>query len=298
MVQVGLAIAVFFAGEALRRVAARSKLVARALSSQLAFEAFYRTHPPRPFLYYVFYPLFFPYWMFAREARHEFLLFKGYTAASLVFLAGSLVVQYLVNFPPELSLADFVPIATGTFLVELVVVLVFLMPIVTTVVHYHVTAAPKRLAVLLLVAIASVSVAIWRLELRRDPVVSFATRIRVTLRTAARPPAAVQAQERALRAAWKVLPKEKADVERDGKIEGDVLDAAHAALRTFYKNDEAQAFDLWYTRSGKTAIMVVYFEARPGHDPIWLAMNGAGAIVHEPRLLPRNAFTAMWKATR
>ncbi|MGH7294916.1 MAG: hypothetical protein ACRELB_08285, partial [Polyangiaceae bacterium] len=94
------------------------------------------------------------------------------------------------------------------------------------------------------------------------------------------------------------LPKQKGEVETDGKIEGAVLDTAHAALGPFYKKDEAQAFDLWYTRSGKTAVLVVYFEARPGHDPIWSAMYGTGAIVHDTKHLPPNAFKAMWKATR
>ena len=298
MVQVGIALAAFFAGEALRRLAARSKLARWALSPQLQFEAYYRAHPPRPFLYYVFYPLLFPYWTVVRDARSEFLLFKGYTVASFLLLVASLVLQFLRSFPPELTLRDFAPIATGTFLVELFVVLMFLMPIVTSVVHFHTTHAPKRLAALLLVALVSVSVAVWRLELRRDPIVSFATRIRVTLRTAAKPVAAQQAEERALRAAWKVLPKEKGDVESDGKIEGDVLDAAHDALGPFYKNDEAHAFDLWYTRSGKTAILVVYFEARPGHAPIFLGMYGTGAVVRDPKYLPRNALAAMWKATQ
>jgi len=52
-------------------------LVGRLLRRQLAFETYYRKRPPRPFLYYVFYPLLFPYWLINREARSEFLLFKG-----------------------------------------------------------------------------------------------------------------------------------------------------------------------------------------------------------------------------
>jgi hypothetical protein len=296
--QVALAMAAFFAGEAVRRLAARSKLASVLLSSQLEFEAYYRANKPRPFLYYVFYPLLFPYWLVVRAARDEFLLFKGYTLASLVLLAGSLALQFFRSFPPELTVKDFLPIALGTFAAETIVVLMFLMPIVTSVVHFHLLGAPRRLSALLLVGFVSVSVAVWRLELRRDPVVSYATRIRVTLRTAAKAAAAQKAQEDALRAAWKVLPKEKAEVEGDGKIEGVTLDAAHQALQPFYKPDEAQAFDLWYTRSGKTAVMVVYFEARRGHDPIWSAMYGTGAITHDVKHLPPNAFKAMMKATQ
>ncbi len=84
LIQIGVGLGAFFAGEALRRVAARSRLVEKALSSQLAFEAHYRAHPPRPFLYYVFYPLLVS--VLARGGatpRREFLLFKGYTLVEL-----------------------------------------------------------------------------------------------------------------------------------------------------------------------------------------------------------------------
>jgi hypothetical protein len=298
LVQVGLALAVFVTGEAVRRMAERSKLAGRFLGNQLAFEAYYKQYRPRPFLYYVFYPLLFPYWVAVPEARREFLLFKGYTLASFALLLVSLGVQFVRAFPPELGVRDFLPIAGGTFLVETGVVLMFLMPIVTTVVHFHHERAPARLAALLVVGFVSVCVAVVRIERRRDPIVSYATRMRVNMRTAARPRLAAEAHALALRAAWKVLPKERADIDSDGKIEGDVLDAAHEALRHYYKDDEAQAFDLWYTRKGKTATMVVYFEARRKLDPIWLAMSQTGATMHDPKQLPKGAFGAMWKATQ
>jgi hypothetical protein len=312
LVQVGFALGVFFAGEAVRRLAARSKLAARFLGNQLAFEEYYTQHRPRPFVYYVLYPLLFPYWLSVGEARREFLLFKGYTLASLALLFLSLLAQYLRAFPPELGLRDFLPIAGWTLLVETAVVLMFLMPIVTTVVHFHQERAPWRLAALLLVGFVSVCVAVVRIERRRDPIVSYATRMRVNMRTAARPREAAQAQVVALRAAWKALPKDDGtsealprrglhqdeDIDSDGKIEGSVLDSAHEALHTFYKDDEAQAFDLWYTRKGKSATMVVYFEARRKHDPIWLAMSQTGATTHNDKQLPKGAFSAMWRATQ
>jgi hypothetical protein len=298
LVQVALGLAAFFAGEALRRWASRSKLVSLAVSSQLEFEAYYREHPPRPFLYYVFYPLLAPYWLVQREARREFLLFKGYTLASFGLLVVSLVAQYLVSFPPELGVQSFLPIAAGTFAMETAVVLMFLMPIVTTVVHYHRRREPGLLVALLLLGIVSSSLAIARIERRRDPVVSFATRSRVRMRTAAKPRGAEAAQASALRAAWKALPKEKKDVDHDGKVESDVLDAAHEALMPFYKNDEANAFDLWYTHNAKTWLMVLYFEARTKNDPIWLAMTSAGALTHDVKQLPRGAFNAMNRLTQ
>jgi hypothetical protein len=103
LVQVGLALGALLAGEAVRRLAARSRVAAFAFSSQLEFKAYYRAHPPRPFLYYVFYPALFPCWLVACEARDEFLLFKGYTLVSFLLLLASLGLQYIRSFPPELS---------------------------------------------------------------------------------------------------------------------------------------------------------------------------------------------------
>jgi len=299
LAQVAVGLVGIFTGEAVRQWASRRhKLVNLVVSSQLEYDAYYREHPPRPFLYYVFYPLLAPYWLFQPEARREFLLFKGYTLASFGFLVLSLVAQYLMSFPPELGWRAFLPIAAGTFAIETAVVLMFLMPIVTTVVHYHRSREPRLLGVLLLVGIVSSSLAIARLERRRDPVVSYATRSRVRERTAAKPKAAEAAQVAALHAAWKALPKDKQDVDHDGKVEADVLDAAHEALMPFYRNDEANAFDLWYTRNAKTWLVVLYFEARGKNDPIWLAMSSAGAVTHDAKQLPKGAFNAMYRLTQ
>jgi hypothetical protein len=67
LAQIALTLIVFFAAEAVRRVGERSRLARLVLSSQLEFEAYYLEHPPRPFLYYVLYPLLFPYWLAVRR---------------------------------------------------------------------------------------------------------------------------------------------------------------------------------------------------------------------------------------
>jgi hypothetical protein len=296
LLQIGVALAVFFVAEGVRKLSARSKLAKLVLASQLELETYYRAHRPRPFLYYIFYPLLFPYWLSVPEARREFLLFKGYTLASFALLVGSLAFQYAHSFLPDLTLRQFLPIAAGTLGVETVVVLMFLMPIVTSVVHFHMAAAPRRLAALLVVGAVSVSCAIVMLERTRDPVVSFATRTRVRERTAAKPPASVRARVQALSQAWKALPREKDDVDRDGKVEGLPLEKAREALGAFYKNDETYAFDLWCKRKGKSGIMVVYADGRGGHKPIWLAMDQSFSPIYDPKLLPPGAFLAMQHA--
>jgi hypothetical protein len=298
VVQVGLALLVFVAGEATRRLALRWPLLHALLASQLAFEAYYRAHPPRPFIYYVCYPVLLPYWLLVAEARQEFLLYKGYTLISFVLLLISLLVQYFSAFPPELTWRDFAPLAAGTFAAETVVVLMFLMPIVTSVVHFHRTRAPRRLAALLIAACISAGFAAARLERRRDPIVSFATRIRVRLRTERRPDAAASAQAKALGAAWRALPAAVDDVGRDGKVEDLPLVAAHQNLMSFYKSDEAQAFDLWYSNQGAHPILVLYFEAHRGPAPIGLALDQNGATSTDESQLPPGAFKAMRRAAR
>jgi hypothetical protein len=80
-------------------------------------------------------------------------------------------------------------------------------------------------------------------------------------------------------------------------VEGKPLEVAHAALEAFYKHDEAYAFDLWASPRHRPKLLVVYFEARTRKPPIWLAWR-EGAETHDPKLLPKGAFTAMRQATQ
>lgn len=296
LVMVGLALGAFIFGEAVRSLAARHRLLARLLKNQLAFEAYYRAHPPKPFLYYVFYPLLFPYWLSVKEARVEFWLYKGYTVFSIAVLVGGSVWQFFEMWRPELGLSAFLGVFLAQLLAETLLVLMLVMPIVTTVVRFHALGARWRLAVLLCVGMVSSAVAVVALERRRDPIVSFATRERVGMRTAAKPKRAHDVQLAALREAWKVLPKEKEDIDSDGKVEGDALEKAHEKLADFYKTDEAFSFDMWLSRTKKQQILVVYFEARRGRPPIFLALDRAGHEIHDPKALPKGALVAMKQA--
>jgi hypothetical protein len=296
--QIGLSLVVFFAGSYTRRALERWPVLRPILESHLAFEAFYLEHPPRGFGYYVLYPLLLPYWLWSRPARREFLLYKGYTLFSFGILVASLLVQYLRSFPPELNFRQFLPIAAGTLAVEAGVVLMFLMPIATSAVRLHQRRAPRRLLALLLIGLASTGLAAARLERRRDPVVSYAARVRLRLRSEARPEPAAAARTEALRAALAALPGNIDDIARDGKVTGRPLELARERLTHFYKLDEANAFDLWYSNQSTRALLVLYFESHRGHPPIWIAIDRAGALVGEERALPANAFRAMRRAAR
>lgn len=296
LVMIGLALLVFFFGEAMTPLIDRVPFIRKVLRVQFAFEAYYREHPPRPFLYYVFYPLLFPYWLWNRKARQEFLLFKGYTLVSIVILLASSAWQYTHVWRPELSLRQFAGVFAMQIVVETLLVLMLVMPIVTSVVHFHTRRSPAPLAALLAVGLASSVVAIVRLERRRDPVVSFATRERVGMRTAHDPKRAKEVELMALNAAWKELPPGKTDVGKDGKVEGAALEAARKALTAYYRNDEAYAFDLWLSKTPKHEILVVYFEARRGRAPIYQAMDRAGRVLASKRGLPKRALQAMKQA--
>src|SRR5207244_3285400 len=126
-----LALMVFVLGEAIRSKAERYRWLAAILRRPLAFEAYYRTNPPRRFLYYVLYPLLFPYWLINRDARAEFLLFKGYTAPTLAILVISSTYQFFFFWQPELGFAKFLPTVVATFAIESLIVLAFLMPVAT-----------------------------------------------------------------------------------------------------------------------------------------------------------------------
>jgi hypothetical protein len=74
--------------------------------------------------------------------------------------------------------------------------------------------------------------------------------------------------------------------------------AAREALSTFYKFDEANAFDLWYSNKNAQKILVLYFGSHRGHAPIWLAIDASGTTIADEKRLPANAFREMRHAAR
>jgi hypothetical protein len=292
---VGLALAVFVSGEAARRAATRSRFVRWLLSEALAFESYYRERPPRPFLYYLFYPVLFPYWLVNAGARREFLMFRGYTIGSFALLLLSLGLQYFQSWLPELGFRQFLWSVLWTLVAETMLVLSFLMPIATTVVWYHSSYRRGRLLALLLVGLVASGAAFGRVARRRDPIVSFSTRDRVLLRTKAAPDRAHTALLSAVRAA-NAAASRGSKLDGDGKMEGAPLDRARERLEDFYKHDEAYAFDLWGTPRRKPRTVVIYFEARRGKPAIWVAVRSDGAEIDDLANLPDGAVRAMRRA--
>jgi hypothetical protein len=296
LIDVGLALGLFAAGEAVQQWASKTRLIRELLKEALAFEVYYRSRPPRPFLYYVAYPLLFPYWLLNRDARREFLLFRGYTASGLTILLVSLSWQYFSTWAPELGLRQYLPYVLITLSVESLLALAFLMPIATTVVWYHSSHRRGRLVIVLLAGLISTSFVLFRVMSRRAPIVSFATRERVELRTQTSRRKAHRALLNAVRVAQKGMASVPA-VEGDGKVLGAPLEQAATTLEQFYKPDEACAFNLWASPRRHPNLLVIYFEARRTHRPIWVAIRSDGTEVRSPSQLPKGAFKAMLAAS-
>ncbi|MFT3723996.1 MAG: hypothetical protein QM773_10445 [Hyphomonadaceae bacterium] len=295
LIDVGLALLVFLASEAVRKWSSRSRVLAWLLSEALAFESHYRETLPRPFLYYVAYPLLFPYWLWVREARREFLMYRSYTLFGLLLLLASLGWQYLSAWAPELTFRAYLPFVLLSLLVETLLVLALLMPIATTVVWYHASFRRGRLLVVLLTGLASTCASLAYVARRREPVVSYATRERVRLRTEVAAARAHRVLGRAARAALAAVSR--SNVEGDGRVEGEPLEKARAALRSFYKADEAQAFDIWASPRRAPNLLVIYFEGRPHTRPIWVAVRRDGSEIRRADQLPAGAFRAMRRAS-
>jgi hypothetical protein len=295
VIDVGLALGIFIAGEAVQTWAKRTRFVRSLLSEALAFEAYYRGRPPRPFLYYLAYPLLLPYWLLNRDARREFLLFRGYTLGGLGILLVTLGWQYFSAWAPELGLREYIPYVLLTLAVETVLALAMLMPIATTVVWYHSSSRRGRLAVVLAAGLISTSLVFARVASRRRPIVSFAARERVTLRTQASKRKAHRALLLAVRAARKSLPNNA--IEGDGLVLGTPFEKAAETLTQFYKTDEAYAFNLWASPRRNPKVLILYFEARRKRRPIWVAIGSDGAEIRTPSQLPKGAFRAMRAAS-
>ena len=129
-------------------------------------------------------------------------------------------------------------------------VLALLMPIATTVVWYHGSFRRKRLLVVLLAGFLSTVLSLVYVSRRRDPIVSYATRERVRLRTAAAPTPAHRALRKAVAAALNEALKFP-EVEGDGGVEGLALERASelppGAFRAMRRAAGANAEDaaLW-----------------------------------------------------
>ena len=297
LVNIVLALGAFFSGEVLRKHAQKRGWLGKMLRRQLAFEEYYRERPPKPFLYYLVYPLLFPYWLIVREARREFWLFKGYTIVTFVVAIIAGVYRYFVVYQPEIDFQTFLISFGFGLAIEALAVITFLMPIATTVVALHQKAQHGRLVLLLAVGLLSAVGAIAILAQRHRTFPSLETRQRVSTRTFARLKVANAVGDDALRAAWKQRRKHSYERETDGTVDGPPLDVAREKLEAFYRPDEAAAFELWTTARGdKIPMMILFAEGPRRGKPVFRAMRGDGTVVTKAKDIPKPALKVMRSA--
>ncbi len=278
LVNVALTLAVFATAEAIRERAGRSPLLERAVRRHLAFEAYYREHAPRPFLFYVFYPLLLPYVLLRKETRRELWLYRGFTGGSLVVLVVAAGFDFGNNWLPNLGFRDFIVMWFLLFAVQTLCMFLFLLPISTTVVTLHAQRRFKALWILLGTAALSVMVAVIGIERRHGHVVSWVTTQRVRMRTKTAPTTARNAQLQALRVVWANAPELKESVDKQGWVEGDALDRAEEQLATFYKDDEAYAFSLHAVPPAAPEVLVLQCDLGKG-PPVWRALRRSGVEI-------------------
>ncbi|MFO0612730.1 MAG: hypothetical protein U0414_09095 [Polyangiaceae bacterium] len=282
VINVCVALVVFFIAKRVRAIPILSRVLGRALR----FEAYYREHAPRPFLYYVFFPLLFPYWLIVGRARREVSVYRPFSGVPLVVLIGTNVFQYFARYRPEIPFKWFAIAAGAKLAVELAAIMLFLMPVATSVVTFERQGKPWHLRALLAVALVSTAFAIHRHVANPVRVASLETQYRAQLRTTYDGPRAHDTLLAAARAALAELLEYDETTQSDRIpsryrghwIEGDALDRAQEKLAEFYKPDEVDGFKLTVVRSAKNYNALLLFQARSGLSlpHVWIAVTRGG----------------------
>jgi hypothetical protein len=286
VVNIVLTLLVFAFAEAVRARAERSRILKKVVTRHLAFEEYYRENPPRPFLFYVLYPLLLPYVLAKPTTRKELLLYRGFTGGSLAILIVAAAVDFYRKWLPELGFAQFISVWVVLFFIQTLAMFVFLLPISTTVVKLHSERRLKELWVLFAAAALSVTLAVGILLRKPGHIVSWVTTHRVRLRTNAFPDTARAVQLKALRAVNDNFAELRQSLDAEGWVEGDAAERAEDQLGLFYKPDEAYAFSLHALPPSAPEVLVVQCWVIDGGLPIWRAIKRNGQEVTDKKDLP------------
>lgn len=275
-----------------RRKVERIKYVGRVLGGMGRLGDFYREHPPKPLVYYIVYPLLLPVILFMRVPRREFLLYRKLNTITLVVVATTGALDYFHHWRPELTFAQFAGATIGVMIMQLIVTFMLIMPIVTTLVSLREGHHTRVLAALLTFMVATAGYGAYKA--RHAHTMTIMTWLRIEERTKyARKQLAechqqhpddfhqcldtnpeVRAMKEGLVAAVKIAQRAPQDVQAQ-------VAAAREKLVAYYKDDEADAFELASTREA-----LVLF-ARYGRKPaIWLGWVNGKFTINAQRLPP------------
>jgi hypothetical protein len=272
-----------FGADRWRASVERIPLVGRALGGMSRLGELYAEHPPKPLVYYVFYPLLLPVIVFLRVPRRELLLYRKLGALALAIIVGTSAYDYLRHWHPGLPFGVFVTAMITGLILQLLATFSMVMPIVTTFVMLHQRGRKTTIWILFAGTIASgllgaygahkshgMPIGTWiRIESR----IAFSVR-EYRACAAAHPAgkdecghenAGLNTFATALDEAYATLAKT-----RD---ESAAIDRARDVLGQFFKPDEAAEFQLFV--DGEVAVLFVKFGRRP---PLWLARDKTHGI--------------------
>ncbi len=298
LVNVVLALLVFAFAEGVRPRAERSRVIRLLVSRQLAFEAYYREHPTGPVLYYLFSPLLFPYWLLQAKARREVLLYRDLATGGAAILLVTGAIDYYGNWWPRLAPARFLVVWAVLFLVQTALTLALVAPLAATVVKLHLERRRKTLWILFAIAAVSTGFAVYRVQTRKAPVVSWVTTERVMLRRRKDPDLARNAELAAMREVWSHPEELAASTDRKGWVEDDALARAESTLEAFYRPDEAYAFTLHAVPPGAPEVLVLQCHLGWSRPNVWRALRKDGREVQSRDELPPGLLGLQRRATR
>jgi hypothetical protein len=295
---VTFAVAVFAFASGVRPWTVRYPVLGRLLGAQLRFEAFYKEHPPKPFVYYALYPLLFPYWLSQPVARRELGLYRGLTAVGLLILLGGAAWDYFRKWYPEIPFRPFAESWVVVFVIQALVAITFVMPLATTVVTLKLQGRSGALGAMFAVAAVSITMAVAVIAHRRHAIVQVPTGERMVVRTQNARKESRKLREEAVQRAFAAIVRGDASRVKEPRaveILGGPIVEARETLGRLYREDELPCFHLVAFRGRNGGHILVLFGARSGRSPltarnlVWLGLRDGRTFVDDPKELPDGA---------
>jgi len=295
VLNLALAVIVFAFASAFRGWVDRFPILGKVLGAQLRFEEFYREHSPKPFLFYVAYPVLLPYVFFNRVTRRELALYRGPTVVGFVLLVASAGVDYYRNWQPHIGFGPFLGTWIALIMLQAIVAVVLVMPLATTLVALQLQRRRKTLALLIAAATFSIAASVGAVARKRHEVELQPTRDRMYARTKALGERAEEVRVAATRRALAALREGDAEVlktKQATEVYCRPIDEARAVLHAVYLEDETRCFHLARLPTEKGSLLVLF--AVPGSSRkavVWTALTEQRALVENP--LPDGAIATL-----
>ena len=301
VVNMALALLVFAFAAVVRAYVDRFPLLGKVFGKQLQFESFYREHPPKPFLYYLFYPLMLPYVAFNRVAQRELGLYRGLTTLGIVLLVFGAFWDYFRKWQPDLGFRAFAGSWVGVLVIQAIISIALVMPLTTTVVTLRLQQRTGALVSALVIATLATAAAIVGVVQKRHDTVQLPTQERMYLRTMAEKARSREVRIDGLERALVSIKRGDAETFKQPKateiMGGPIIDSRDSLLR-LYKQDETECFHLVAFKTKRGATLVLFGVPTKKRALVWLGMRSNGDVVDDADELPSDAIATMWRIAK